>query len=434
MTSEERVQAVIDFGFTDRQARFVVLVLRHGGVCVPRQYASFAGIANGGRRCNAFFDRLVRRGYAHKIGCVHNRARLYHLHHKPLYHAIGEATSTYRRRVSPRLAVERLMMLDAVLPISNLDWFTTAPEKAACLASVSTATGADGSRQQRSDIGSANGPRFTSTFPIGRQSDGRIVLVYLVTEVWPERFRRFLQDHVPLLRLAQTWTLRLVFPRPLDRVYDSYQAVIHDELESPIHPGIVHELQKYFEGRRRAAHTPAHQRIDRASSGGPRFLQTPRFDALYSRWLRQGDVVFEGPSSSVIAEALGNGGGRVESVVLRHSYRHLSPLVDQSVAVPDDPHTDGPPPRQFRSHKASKNEALRNRNGKPRRTMNHERDDGVEGLRREPTGEPTGPHALNPRPQPLFDDSAPTISEQLEANWHRLNEWYNQQKSQRVTP
>jgi len=146
MTHEEHVQAVIDFGFTERQARFVVLVLRLGGVCVPRQYASFAGIANGGRRCNGFFDRLVRRGYAHEIGCVHNRARLYHVHHKPLYHAIGEATSTYRRRVSPRLAVERLMMLDAVLPTSNLEWFTTASEKAAYLASLSAAAGADASR------------------------------------------------------------------------------------------------------------------------------------------------------------------------------------------------------------------------------------------------------------------------------------------------
>lgn len=115
------------------------------------------------------------------------------------------------------------MMLDAVLPISNLDWFTTASEKAAYVASVSTATGADGSRQQRSDTGSANGPRFASTFPIGREPDGRIVLVYLVTEVWPERFRRFLEDHVPLLQLAPTWTLRLVFPRPLDNVYDAYR-------------------------------------------------------------------------------------------------------------------------------------------------------------------------------------------------------------------
>ena len=107
MRHDDRIQAILPFGFTERQARFVVLVLRHGGVCVPRQYASFAGIANGGRRCNAFFDRLVRRGYAHEIGCVHNRARLYDLHYKPLYHAIGEPTSRYRRRLSPRVAVER---------------------------------------------------------------------------------------------------------------------------------------------------------------------------------------------------------------------------------------------------------------------------------------------------------------------------------------
>lgn len=434
MTHEERVQAVVDFGFTERQGRFVVTVLRHGGVCVPRQYASFADIANGGRRCNAFFDRLVRRGYAHEIGCVHNRARLYHLHHKPLYHAIGEATSTYRRRVSPRLAVERLMMLDALLPISNLEWFTTASEKAAYVASVSTAAGADASRQQPGGTGSASGPRFASTFPLGREPDGRIMLVYLVTEVWPERFRRFLQGHVPLLRLASTWTLRLVFPRPLDNVYDAYQAVIRDELESPIHPGIVHELRKYFEGRRRAAHTPAYERISRTSNAGPRFLQTPRFDALYGRWLRQGDAVFEGPLSSIIAEALGDERGRVESVILPHTYRHLSPLVDQSGSVLDGPLADGPRPRRFRSHKQSKNEDLRNRNGKAHQTTAHVSDDSVEGLRREPIGEPTGPHALNPGPQPPFDDSTPTISEQLDRDWHRLNEWYNQQKSLRVTP
>lgn len=69
MTHEDRVHAVIDFGFTERQARFAVLVMRHAGVCVPRQYASFSGIANGGRRCNAFFKKLSRRGYATEIDC-----------------------------------------------------------------------------------------------------------------------------------------------------------------------------------------------------------------------------------------------------------------------------------------------------------------------------------------------------------------------------
>jgi hypothetical protein len=434
MTHEKRIQAVVHFGFTERQARFVVLVLRHGGVCVPRQYASFAGIANGGRRCNAFFDRLVRRGYAQEIGCVHNRARLYHLQHQPLYHAIGEATSSYRRRLSPRVAVERLMMLDAVLPVANVEWFTTASEKAAFVANLSTATGADGSRQEPGGIASGNGPRFTPTVPIGREPHGRIVLVYLVTEVWPERFRRFLQDHAPLLRMAPTWTLRLVFPRPLDGVYDAYRAVIRDELESPIHAGIVHELRRYFEQRRRSAHTATHQSIDGAANAGPRFLQTPRFDALYSRWLRQGDAVFEGPSSPTISEALSTGHGRVESVVLPHSYRHLFPVVDHPHSHRDD--SSARPQRRHvrRSRKASKNAASRDHNpGALQLTAGADKTDD-KGLRRGPTERPTDPHALNPGPQPPSDDSTLTISEQLDRNWHRLNEWYNQQKSLRVTP
>jgi hypothetical protein len=56
--------------------------MRHAGLCVKRQYAVFAGIAPGGEKCNAFFDRLVRRGYAVSSDCIHNRARLYHVHHK----------------------------------------------------------------------------------------------------------------------------------------------------------------------------------------------------------------------------------------------------------------------------------------------------------------------------------------------------------------
>jgi len=40
MTFNERVHAVSEFGFTTRQARFLVNVMQHGGVCLPRQYAN----------------------------------------------------------------------------------------------------------------------------------------------------------------------------------------------------------------------------------------------------------------------------------------------------------------------------------------------------------------------------------------------------------
>src|SRR5207237_3349979 len=47
MTFAERVQAVKDVGFLERQARFLVTVLLHAGVCLTRQYCTFAGIARG---------------------------------------------------------------------------------------------------------------------------------------------------------------------------------------------------------------------------------------------------------------------------------------------------------------------------------------------------------------------------------------------------
>jgi hypothetical protein len=34
-------------GFTERQARFLVIVLLHAGFCLGRQYCRFAGIARG---------------------------------------------------------------------------------------------------------------------------------------------------------------------------------------------------------------------------------------------------------------------------------------------------------------------------------------------------------------------------------------------------
>jgi hypothetical protein len=63
-------------------------------------------------------------------------------------------------------------------------------------------------------------------------------------------------------------------------------------------------------------------------------FRTPRFTLLYRRWLKHGDAVFEGLSSPAIAEALNAGTGRVECVVLPHTYRHLSPLVNHNHRAP----------------------------------------------------------------------------------------------------
>lgn len=311
----DRLQAIVEHGFTDRQARFLELVMRHAGVCVPRQYAQVAGIAQGAK-CNAFFDRLVRRGHARAIECVHNRARLYLVHSKLLYHAIGEHSSRFRRPVSPRLALERLMLLDAVLSTPADRWLTTPAEKAAALSLTPKMKLPDG-------------------FPIGVQADSRIVVLYLAPEPWPDAFRTFLHAHAPLLQSAQQWTLRIMLPRRFASAHDAYQGAVHEELESSLSSATIADLKRYFECRR-DIHVAGDPQADEVFRAGHRRFSSPRFDDLYRRWIKNGDEVFNSPSSVAITEALESGAGRVESFVLPHSYRHLSPLVGLRRSSTDD--------------------------------------------------------------------------------------------------
>jgi hypothetical protein len=120
------------------------------------------------------------------------------------------------------------------------------------------------------------------TLPIGVESDGRTVLVYLATEVSTDTFRRFLQGHAALLRVAPTWTLRIIFPRPLDRVYDAYQTVIHEELESPLHPATI-SAQVVLQDRDKATREPMHPQDQRFIDVGAYRHLSPLVDQRGSR-------------------------------------------------------------------------------------------------------------------------------------------------------
>ena len=307
--SRAHLAAIVEHGFTERQARFLALVMRHSGVCVPRQYAQVAAIAQGAR-CHGFFDRLVRRGHARAIECVHNRARLYLVHSRLLYHAIGEPSSRFRRPVSPRLALERLMRLDAVLSTPVSEWLTTQAEKAAALPITASV-------------------KVSADLPTGIDADGRIVLLYLAEARSPDAFRTFLRDHAPLLQSVPTWTLRIILPRRIANAYDDYQRAVHDELESTLSASTIADLKRYFEARRNL-HTTIDPQAEDIFRAGHRRFSTPGFDDLHRRWIKHGDDAFYRVSSPALAEALETGAGRVESFVLPHGYEHLSPLVGES--------------------------------------------------------------------------------------------------------
>jgi hypothetical protein len=329
MTNQERVQALAEYGFTERQARFLLLVMRHSGLCVKRQYAAFAGIKPGGEKCNAFFAKLVRRGYAVTADCIHNRAHLYHVHHKPLYHAIGDPESRYRRPVPAGRAKERLMRLDAALISPDLDWLTTRAEKLAYLAAKTAQAAADGpisvSVDERPDL-------LLGTFPIGFDPGGRAVLLYVATVPWTDDLRSFLVGHLALLAATPRWTVRIVFPPTLQRYVPDYERAVYEELEKRLDPAALNELRWYFFHCKRATDWKTeYQRTDVVKARFDRCAQLfagPRFTRLYRRWLKEGDPVLT-PVPTAVSEAFASGRAVLDLQVLPHTYDHLSPLVSR---------------------------------------------------------------------------------------------------------
>lgn len=233
MTFDERVKAVSEFGFTTRQARFIVTVMLHGGVCVPRQYARFAGTAYG-HKVNVFFDKLVSLRYAVRCRCVHNRAAIYHVRHQPLYRAVGVPHSRNRKPVPASRVVERLMLLDAVISHPDLDWLSTAADKVAYFSGEASS---DMSRWPQQTVAGTR-RYFPDQLPIGVSPKRSVVVLFLATTLVTDDLKAFVRRHVGLLETQPDWTVRLVMPPLVSAVRSLLEAAVRDVLANAESPAI----------------------------------------------------------------------------------------------------------------------------------------------------------------------------------------------------
>jgi hypothetical protein len=318
-----------EFDFTERQARFLILVMRNSGVCMLRQYSTFAGIVHGQKTCK-FFHKLVSRRHASTYECAHHRARIYHVHDKALYRAIGMPDNCHRRPVTLSRAIERLMLLDDALANAELTWLVTEAEKIAHFRHLSSSSVDVLPRTfvRRGDTESLR--CFPDKLPIGIARDGRTVLVYVFTQSGEASLRRFLHRYAPLLRALPAWTLRVLLPKELAEAAESCARAVRTELASPLRPAIIDELRWYFEQMKAASAVEGASMTDARFERAHRAFAAPRFRLLYRTWLRDGKFVLENAGSNGIADALGRGHGRLDCIVLRPSYGHLSNLVGTS--------------------------------------------------------------------------------------------------------
>src|SRR5207248_1122526 len=89
----------------------------------------FAGIVHG-QKTTDFLKKLVERRYATPVatGKLH-RGRMFHVHYKPLWAAIGEPDSRFRKPAAQGRMIERVMLLDAVLDERTFIWLGPATDK-----------------------------------------------------------------------------------------------------------------------------------------------------------------------------------------------------------------------------------------------------------------------------------------------------------------
>ena len=131
-----RADALVQVGWTRREAEWLALVCLHSGVFLRSQYLAFIGRTN-----PALANRFVRRCRNHAVEQPWNgsRLRICRISARRIYRTIGAEHVRHRRPAAPEVVLRRLLSLDYVLEHPHAAWLPTEDEKVTAL----TAAGID---------------------------------------------------------------------------------------------------------------------------------------------------------------------------------------------------------------------------------------------------------------------------------------------------
>jgi hypothetical protein len=294
MTLEDRVTAVAAFGFTPRQARFLVTVALHSGYCLRRQYEAFAGIQYG-KNVREFLDGLVGQRLAERFTGRADRGHVYHLHARALYRAIGQEDNRNRRTASAAQIARKLMVLDYVLSRPGVPWYATENEKADLFV-TRCGVPADALPRRTFEGTTSETTQTTRYFvhklPIYVAGEPPVPhFVYLTTEGSADGLTGFLRDHAPLFRHLPAWTVVAIGPVQWPGLRAAFERYVAHA--STVASASLDDLRWYFERRRivergELAQIPV-QDLRRFRDLRQR-LDTPAYSARYAAWLASGEI------------------------------------------------------------------------------------------------------------------------------------------------
>src|SRR5258707_13579415 len=120
---EDQLARLLDFGYTEVEARFLYLVATHSGYFTVRQFLDFAR-AKSGKRNARLVEKLFSLGHASAQRYT-RRSLVYHLCSRQLHSAIGKADLRNRRGHTPAPIKTRPPALDFFSAHPKEDYFST---------------------------------------------------------------------------------------------------------------------------------------------------------------------------------------------------------------------------------------------------------------------------------------------------------------------
>src|SRR5690242_17450393 len=124
---ESSIENLRSLGYTDDEACFLYIVATHSGYFSTRQYLQFIG-ARSGDKSMSFTQKLLGKDHALAKLLLRN-GRIYHLHSRLIYRAVGRENHRNRREHSVEYIRTKLAILDFILVHLDYRYFETEAEK-----------------------------------------------------------------------------------------------------------------------------------------------------------------------------------------------------------------------------------------------------------------------------------------------------------------
>ncbi len=314
MTNQDRLANLQALGYTETEARFLVIAALHSGHFVRRQFYGPTEVSRGGAD-SRLIDKLITNRHAEPTVYAQNRV-VYRLAWRRFYEALGEGNNRNRRACQPYIVRHKLMLLDFVLSRPACRFLATLEDRLSYFRELGIADELLPVQVYRSSTGKKETPvYFFDRSPIFFDpSLAAPVATFAFVNDGDFAYRNlksFLQDHRNLF--AALPEFKLVFVARSQQLFGKAGKMFGKFLWSD--GGASAEILTYFRERRAFEQRDTKgwdkARIDRFRDLRDRYA-ADQFDNLYWRWWTDGDAVVTGKPGSL--------NGSFDTVLLTHNY------------------------------------------------------------------------------------------------------------------